>query len=519
MLDKRLIFTLTTGRSGTMYLTEMLKLAEGVHACHEWDDKKRLTDFVRVANHARNAHDQGREWWLDVLFPHIAENVKEPIFAMTSNVFGRGMAACLIELIDDEQAPVPDIIVLRRPTRDVALSFWWRKSIPARTPNGSIYHFHPEGNCILHLKDWQRFTDYQLVYWDTLEMEKRMQVLAQQFAARGAKVFETTTMELTGGNSFLKLAEYLDLPVDEQEWRAKRGEHYNASPPEMRAQGRPEGDIDALEAEVREAITDTRFQQVPQMPQRPKVDVVVMTQPGVGNISFDLMVRLLQTIPYNKKVRASVQPSWHNPTSSNRNLTARNFRYSDWQADFLLMIDADQSPRGDFLEWVFKGHDVVIFPTPIWKPTIKDENPIVWNLQVDDDKEWIAPRLPNPLDVEALDVRGGGTGMILINRKVIEHPAMRWPFRDVFDDDGVRTSGHDLEFCYRAKELGFSVVAAIPVYSGHYKTVDLIDVLSLLRIREAAIEDANARADELQASLLKAQAKLKAAVEKQNAAE
>ena len=74
-----------------------------------------------------------------------------------------------------------------------------------------------------------------------------------------------------------------------------------------------------------------------------------------------------------------------------------------------------------------------------------------------------------------------GTGVMLIRRRVLEHPAFRAPFVDEFNEWGIRVEGHDLAFCRRARESGFKVVSVLQRPASHYKTIDLLDVARVIR--------------------------------------
>jgi hypothetical protein len=63
--------------------------------------------------------------------------------------------------------------------------------------------------------------------------------------------------------------------------------------------------------------------------------------------------------------------------------------------------------------------------------------------------------------------------VLIISRRVLEHPDMKRPFEDVFDQYGKRTAGHDMTFCQRANALGFKVCAALTHPTDHWKMLSL----------------------------------------------
>jgi len=162
------------------------------------------------------------------------------------------------------------------------------------------------------------------------------------------------------------------------------------------------------------------------------------------------------------------------PVTNARNIVMRQFRETG--EDWLLMLDNDVVPRGDVLEYVGSGFDIVVFPCPVWKAT--DTSPLLTRfnflpLGTNDEPAYDAC-LPPVGGVTP--IHSGGTGAVLISRAVAIHPEMKVGFHEVIDDDGVSVRGHDLEFMGRARGLGFSVGAALKCPCSHYQTVDLLSV-------------------------------------------
>ena len=117
------------------------------------------------------------------------------------------------------------------------------------------------------------------------------------------------------------------------------------------------------------------------------------------------------------------------------------------------------------------------------------------------------PIVPAEGDPPILDVDAVGTASMLIRRHVLEDKRMwldtkyeginfepcdladekdtdpDWGapiFQEKYRPDGKRVIGSDLEFCYRAKKLGYSIKFHMGAPFGHYKSVDLDSVLNLL---------------------------------------
>lgn len=168
------------------------------------------------------------------------------------------------------------------------------------------------------------------------------------------------------------------------------------------------------------------------------------------------------------------------PTSSNRNEVALFVR-SEPQVDYLLMVDDDVVPPVRVLDYVDEDKDVVVFPCHIWRANENADHPVMLAISLLEDAStrWVDKRQ------RLVEISRGGTGAMLIARRVLEHPGMAAPFADGFDEAGVRNNGHDLMFCDRAREAGFRIWAAMDCVSSHYKTVDLAQVSQLLRRQRA----------------------------------
>jgi hypothetical protein len=66
--------------------------------------------------------------------------------------------------------------------------------------------------------------------------------------------------------------------------------------------------------------------------------------------------------------------------------------------------------------------------------------------------------------------------MVLIARRVLEHPDLRAPFAYRYDEDGIKIWEEDSVFCYRARNAGFQIWSALSHPCGHIKEVDLADL-------------------------------------------
>lgn len=159
------------------------------------------------------------------------------------------------------------------------------------------------------------------------------------------------------------------------------------------------------------------------------------------------------------------------PVTNNRNQIVKRFLDSPPEHKFLLMMDHDVVPQGNPLDYVEHDLDIVVFPCPIWKPTQGAAGPVVWNIRLQDED---GQRIRGKIEASGLrEISEGGTGAMLIARRVLEHPDMHAPFVEEMDEYGVSTLGHDLAFCVRARAAGFRVWAALDCPCRHWETLDL----------------------------------------------
>lgn len=464
----RLIFCLSPGRCGTKYLAALLRTIPGVYSVHEAQP-----DFVDWARAARRDPKEAWRFWHCEKLPFI-RSVGYEVYAETSHLFGKGFVRPLLDL-----GIVPDVIVLSRAKRDVALSYWRRGSIPAKTLMGQRYLLHPEQAEYCPLPRWWTFTDYQLCYWYTREVDQRMMGCVEQIESAGGNVYDLNFEQLKGD-----VVEWIDdtlglPPVNRDLVDRIHANALNSTPQNVQDRY-PPGDLGELERQVWIAIDDARKNPPPPDP-RQKVDVIVLAMTSIHKELASTLLALSRQTHYNITVGFAAA----NPTSNNRCQIAKEFIDNERRPDWLCMIDEDTVPNGDFLRFMESTYDVLSFVTPCWKPATNPECPVVWNIHLDEGVKEFVPIKSGMLyelskEYQILDVASAGSGAILIRRQVLEHPDMRAPFVDEFNEYGIRTYGHDLRFCERAKAAGFKVGSVLPHPASHYKTIDLIDVARLM---------------------------------------
>jgi len=176
---RRLIFTISSGRSGTEYLAQALGLFAAVEARHE--PKPRFSSVFRAVVAAPHV---AREFWEQEKLARI-ERGRRPIYAETSHLFCKGFAASLVEL-----GRRPTLVHLVRDARATALSLLALDAVPGRRLRGVRYYLSPSdpNHLPVDAREVERWSDYQLCYWYVLENRARAAALQQELAPHGVRV-------------------------------------------------------------------------------------------------------------------------------------------------------------------------------------------------------------------------------------------------------------------------------------------------------------------------------------------
>lgn len=206
------------------------------------------------------------------------------------------------------------------------------------------------------------------------------------------------------------------------------------------------------------------------MTKKPKIYLAILNEGWLRCEHINTVLMIARTT--NVKLHFE-NPSitWGIPITNNRNKIRKRLLETD--ADFLLMFDDDVVPLYNPAEAVFMDKDVLGFPT---------------RRRTGQRLEWVVyakhPTLENKYssidldkvrgDADLLKVDAVGTGAILIKRKVLEK--IKRPFEDIFDDEGIRTLGQDLNFCKKVAEAGFEVFAAPKMICEHIKDHGLVNM-------------------------------------------
>jgi hypothetical protein len=199
LAHKRLVFTVTSGRSGSKLLTALAKCVTGVSAQHE--APPRMNYVLR----AICDHPPAAKWWLATeMFPTIAQSLSSDIYLETSHLFCKGFIEPTLEL-----GLRPSFIILTRPAEDVAESLHAIGCIPERSGIGRMVLLGPSDTGVQVLPNWQALSDYQLCYWYALEIERRQNFYERWLPEQGCDIWRVQMKDLLQPSLLPELAKFL----------------------------------------------------------------------------------------------------------------------------------------------------------------------------------------------------------------------------------------------------------------------------------------------------------------------
>lgn len=211
--------------------------------------------------------------------------------------------------------------------------------------------------------------------------------------------------------------------------------------------------------------------------------------------------------------------AYKQPVEYARNLLVREFLASD--ADLLWMIDEDMIPTATTAMLLSIDADIVV-GRALSPHRTKDGlafKALLFNASGPEARggfdTWSGKATYDPIDIDA-----GGTGCMIVKRRVLESPKMRAPgvyvdrfgdrvdhdraprdadwcpaiFRTIRRADGAPDRAEDLDFCWRAKRAGFSIKGHTIYGMGHLKSMNCDSVLETIarsRARAASAKEGN----------------------------
>lgn len=246
---KNLVFTVTTGRSGSGYLQGLMATVDGVTSLHEASP-----DFAHVMRFAQSDRRFAYHFLAAQKFPAIV-NCGSPVYFESSHLFCKGFLEPMLAF-----GVIPNLIVLRRTPRKVALSLLQLATVPARTWPGMQYLVCPDDMGVLPLPGWQRLSDYQLCYWYCLEIERRARLYTPLIRSLGGTVVETSLDNLSSRKNFFAMLERLKISFDPQvvtpRYIGVKGSTYNAKTDRKVDVNFTDEQLALQEAEVEKRVRD-----------------------------------------------------------------------------------------------------------------------------------------------------------------------------------------------------------------------------------------------------------------------
>lgn len=198
---KRLVFTVATGRCGTAFFAEILRLVPGTASLHE-----PAPEYAEVLRDIQKEPGQARTFLLEQKLPVIAGE-SAGIYIETSHLFCKGFLEPLLDI-----GIVPSLLWIRRDHRAVASSMYRGGTIPGRSDKGLRFYLSPDDPGVLNLPGWQKIYDYQLCYWYCLEIERRARVYREMYKNKGWYWSETSLPHITSIKGMHQVVTELDLP-------------------------------------------------------------------------------------------------------------------------------------------------------------------------------------------------------------------------------------------------------------------------------------------------------------------
>ena len=204
---KKLVFTVSTGRSGTRYLSFLLSGLPNTDSRHEPEP-----NFATVMREVQAHPEKAFAFWREQKLPAIAAT-EASIYIETSHLFCKGFFGPLLEL-----EVRPALIFLRRNHRDVALSLYRLCTIPGRDEKGLRYYLSPEDPTTYAPDTWASFHEYQLCYWYVLEIERRDRIYRKIACDYGLDTVVLRFSDLIRNrvNDMTKVLELPEVPIIEK---------------------------------------------------------------------------------------------------------------------------------------------------------------------------------------------------------------------------------------------------------------------------------------------------------------
>lgn len=201
-----------------------------------------------------------------------------------------------------------------------------------------------------------------------------------------------------------------------------------------------------------------------------KVMICVLTMGDIHHIVSQSITEMILETQKQNKYSMNLYYSGVINVSDNRNGIVDRFLETDY--DYLLMIDSDNPPIRNPLPLSLLDLDIIACPTPMYK----DEQIMIncFNCLPEGGYRSVTDTKNDLFECDRV-----GTGCIIIARRVLEK--IKRPFDTLVDENGKHKEGEDFTFCKKAKDAGFKVWGHWDYLCHHYKTVDLLEILKVMK--------------------------------------
>ena len=206
MFKKRFIFTATSGRTGTGFLSHILGVFRNTDTYHE-----PAPAYDLVLREVQTNPEVARSFLVNSKIPAICGMSGSQIYVETSHLFCKGFLEPWLKI---PGLPVPDLILLTRDHREVASSFLALNSIPSNSNKGLRFMLAPaDPGCFTEAEGWENFNDYQLCYWYCLEIAERRSQYRALIESRGGSTLSTSIEQMQTISGLLDAQKQLGLPA------------------------------------------------------------------------------------------------------------------------------------------------------------------------------------------------------------------------------------------------------------------------------------------------------------------
>jgi len=202
MSEKKLIFTITTGRSGTGLLSQLLDTLpqDQVFVGHEV--KPLFDDYL---GRIRNGGLTFGDFWSNIKLPAIYEK-PQPVYIETAHTISKGFIDSLLEFDQDVK-----FIWLQRSLRETASSMYRLGDIPGVTRTGVRYYLLPDEHRSIPVPSTA--TDYQRCYLYCKEIWERGRYYREKLG--DDMVFPISLGQIRMPGYFQELLSWAGLPNPE----------------------------------------------------------------------------------------------------------------------------------------------------------------------------------------------------------------------------------------------------------------------------------------------------------------